>query len=280
LLYGITFPLVHDALQDVEPFAYLALRFGLASLVLAPIAIGALRRSVDLRALWRVGLALGVVLAGAYATQTVGLETTSPSTSAFITGLYVACTPFLEGAVRRVVPGARIWAGTAIATFGLFLLTGADLAGIGAGELWTLACAVLFAAWIVGQGQVAGRFDPIALVSVQTLVVVFVCAPAAAVQGVGDLTTLAWVAVVFTGIACSAVALPLQLWAQRRISPSRTALIFMLEPVFAAVAGYVNGERLGSTELLGALVILVGIGVVELGGGVDRRAPVPPHSLP
>ena len=78
-------------------------------------------------------------------------------------------------------------------------------------------------------------------------------------------------AVVFTGIACSAVALPLQVWGQRRIPPSRAALILLAEPVFAGIAGYVNGERLGSTRVLGAAIILAGIAISEVWTGTREH---------
>jgi drug/metabolite transporter (DMT)-like permease len=107
-----------------------------------------------------------------------------------------------------------------------------------------------------------------------------VCLPPAAGQGVGRLTGLALFAAAFTGIMCSAVALSLQVWGQRRLAPSRTALILMLEPVFAGVAGFVNGERLGAVAMTGAAVILAGIGVAELGAGARARRDRPelePH---
>ena len=79
----------------------------------------------------------------------------------------------------------------------------------------------------------------------------------------------------FTGIACSAVVLSLQLWGQRRIPPTRAALILLVEPVFAGLAGYVDGERLGAVELVGGVVILAGIAIVRAGprtSGADRAA--------
>jgi drug/metabolite transporter (DMT)-like permease len=85
----------------------------------------------------------------------------------------------------------------------------------------------------------------------------------AARAGVGSLSVLAVFAVVFTGVACSAVALPLQLWGQQRIPPTRAALILLAEPVFAGIAGYVSGERLGAGRLVGAAAILAGIAVSE-----------------
>ncbi len=281
LLFGVTFPLVHDALADVEPFAFLLLRFSIAVLVLGPFAVVIARRGSleERRLLLRAGLIAGVLLLGGYATQTIGLQTTSPSTSAFITGLYVMFTPLIEGALHRKMPPVGVLVGIALATVGLYLLTGADLA-FGTGELWTLLCAVLFAVWIVFQGEYARRIHPIPFTTVQLLVVVVLSVPGTAAQGVGELTGLVIFAAAFTGIACSAFALSLQVWGQRHIAASRAALILLTEPVFAAIAGYVNGERLGAVELAGAGVILVGIVIAELGPGraeVPRPELVEPH---
>jgi drug/metabolite transporter (DMT)-like permease len=274
--FGITFPLVHNALDDVTPFGYLDLRFVVALLALGPFAIAIVRRrGDDRRLLVRVGFIAGLLMFGGYATQTVGLQYTSPSTSAFITGLYVMFTPFIEAALRRAWPAPRIFASAAIATIGLYLVTGANLGGVGRGELLTLACAFLFAIWIVYQGGYAARLHPIPFTSMQMVTLVIVGLPAVARQGVGELTGEVWFAIVFTGIACSAIALSLQLWGQRRIPPSRAALILLMEPVFAAIAGYVDGERLGAVEIFGAVVILAAIAIAELGPGSGwRRRPV------
>ena len=269
LLYGITFPLVHDALEDITPFAYLVGRFGIALLFVAPAAWIAARGLADRALLWRAGVIAGLLLFGGYATQTVGLQYTSPSTSAFITGLYVVLTPVVEAVVYRRVPGRAVWAGIVLATIGLYLLTGADV-HLGRGELLTLACAVLFAGHIVYLGAYARRVPPAAFTGVQLGMVAVLSVPAAGAQGIGTITALAVFAVVFTGIACSAIALPLQLWGQRRIPPARAALILLAEPVFAGVADFITGERLGALRVTGAVVILVGIAVSELGSASAR----------
>jgi drug/metabolite transporter (DMT)-like permease len=272
-LYGITFPIVHDALTDITPFAYLVGRFGVATLILAPVSIAALRRAgPDRRLLVRAGLVAGLLLFGGYATQTIGLQYTAPSTSAFISGLYVVCTPVIEALLNRRVPARPVVAGIVIATVGLYLLTGADV-HLGKGEVFTLACAVLFAFHIVYIGGYVERLQPGQFTALQIGVVAALSIPPAGVQGIGTVTAFAVFAVVFTGIACSAVALPLQLWGQRRIPPSRAALVLLAEPVFAGLAGYVNGERLGAVRLVGAATILFGIAVSELW---PRRAVVEP----
>ena len=280
LFYGITFPLVHDALVDVTPFAYLLGRFALASLIVVPAAIPVLRRGgVDRALLLRVGTVAGVIMFGGYVTQTVGLQYTSPSTSAFITGLYVIFTPLVEAVVRRRWPPWPVCAGIVIATFGLYLLTGAEL-HMGRGEILTLLCALLFAMHIVYIGTYATRLHPAPFTAMQVGMVAVLSVPATGVQGIGSITLLAVVAVVFSGVACSAIALPLQLWAQRRIAPSRAALILLAEPVFAGLAGYVNGERLDAVRMVGAVVILAGIAVSELVHPRGLTVPTAPnHNL-
>ncbi len=271
LLYGVTFPLVHDALEDITPFAYLLGRFGIATLILMPVALPALRqRGSERRMLVRAGLTAGVILFGGYATQTVGLQYTSPSTSAFITGLYVIITPVIESMISRRPPRVPVVAGILVATVGLYLLTGADV-HLGRGEAFTLACAVLFAFHIVYVGAYANLLRPVQFTALQIGAVAFLSIAPAGAQGVGSLSTLAVFAVVFTGVACSALALPLQIWGQRRIPATRAALILLAEPVFAGVAGYVNGERLGPIRLVGAATIMVGIGISEFW----PRRPVP-----
>jgi drug/metabolite transporter (DMT)-like permease len=264
-LFGTTFPLVQDALQDVTPFAYLVLRFSIAVVVLAPFAVLIARHEgEDRRLLVRVGVVAGLLLFGGYAAQTVGLQYTTPSTSAFLTGLYVIFTPFVEAVVVRTRPTRLVVGSALLATVGLYLLTGADLS-LGRGELLTVLCALIFAIWIVYQGRYAARIHPIPFTTLQMVTLVVVGVPAMVRQGIGELSPTAWFAIVFTGIACSAVALSLQLWGQQRIPPARAALILLLEPVFAGLISFVDGERLGAMELAGAAVILGAIALAELG---------------
>jgi drug/metabolite transporter (DMT)-like permease len=122
-------------------------------------------------------------------------------------------------------------------------------------------------------GAYVRRIPPAAFTAMQLGMVALLSIPPTAADGVGTVTALAVFAVVFTGIACSAVALPLQLWGQIRIPASRAALILLAEPVFAGIAGYLTGERLGAIRLVGAAVILVGIAVSELGSASHDSRP-------
>jgi drug/metabolite transporter (DMT)-like permease len=271
-LFGVTFVLVQDAIEDVTPSGYLTLRFVIGAAALAPFAWRIARRDRQPPGLlWRAGTVAGLLLFVGYVTQTVGLQYTESSTSAFITGLYAIFTPIIEGIARRRAPQLGVCVGIVIATGGLFLLTGAELS-LGRGEALTLVCAAVFALWIVYQGEYANRLHTIPFATVQMAVLAGATVPVTAVTGVGDLTGMALFAAAFTGVACSSVALSLQLYGQRRISPSRAALILLTEPVFAGIVGYITGERLGAVRLTGAVIILVGIAIAEL--APERRAAV------
>jgi drug/metabolite transporter (DMT)-like permease len=271
--FGVTFVLVQDAIEDITPTGYITLRFLIGTAALAPFAVHVARRKREpSRLLWSAGSIAGLLLFAGYISQTVGLQYTESSTSAFITGLYAVFTPIIEAVVRRRVPPAGVCAGIVIATGGLFLLTGAELA-LGRGELLTLVCALSFAAWIVYQGAYANRLDTVPFTTVQMAVLALVSIPPTAATGIGELTGLAIFAAAFTGIVCSSGALSLQLYGQRRVSPSRAALILLLEPVFAGVAGYLAGERLGAVKLTGAVVILAGIAIAEVVPLRERETP-------
>jgi drug/metabolite transporter (DMT)-like permease len=269
--YGSTFKLVKNALLDVTPAGYMLLRFGIAALVLAPFALRngwrnreavAESASDDRGSFARAALLFGLIGFVGYWFQNVGLQHTSTSDSAFITGLFVVFTPIIETVARRRSPGRLVIFAVAIAAVGLFLLTGARFS-LGYGNALTLGCAAAFGLWIYVGGQLANRFDPIALTCVQMVAMTVLSIPVVLATGLGHVTPRVWLAVLVTGVVCSAAAFTVQLWGQRRIEPARAAVILLFEPVVAGFVGYAVGERLGLKGYVGAAVILASILVAE-----------------
>ena len=240
------------------------MRFLLAAALLWPFARRAPARPGNARA----GILCGLALAAGYLFQTIGLQYTSGSVSAFITYLLVLIVPLLSAAVLRRPPTRSTIAGILLAACGLYLLNGAK-PSVGKGELLTLGCAFCFAVHIILLAEFAPRFDSLRLNAVQLTAIGAICLIPGFFTGGYDFPLSVWAAAIYTGVAASAVAFGLMVWAQRRVSPSRTALLLMLEPVFAAIAGAVAGDHLGIVGATGATLILVGILVAEL-----RRPPV------
>ncbi len=277
IAFGATFTIVQDALDSLTPVGFVLLRFAVGTLVLLPIAlrVGWRRRDVavpdeTLRSFAVAGIVLGAVALGGYWLQNLGLQRTTTSSSAFITGLFVVFTPLVETVARRRAPSRRVLAAVATAAAGLFLLTGARFSP-GAGELFTLGCAACFGAWIYLGGTYVNRFDAVALTAVQMGAIVVFAAPVVLIGGLGRLDGQALFAVLFTGTVCSGVAFTLQLWGQRRIEPTRAAVILLFEPVVAGFVGFAVGERLGVKGYVGAAVILASIAVAESRSWTGRR---------
>lgn len=288
LVWGTTFPLVKAALREVSPLLFNLLRMLLASAVLVAANWRALRGLT--RAQVKLCAVAGVLLALGYEFQTAGLARTTPSKSAFITGLVVVFVPILSA-----IPGVRprdtprphalAFAGALVAFAGIVLLTsepGAGLsllAGMHLGEWLTLGCAVAFAFHLLTLARAAKVISPRAL---GTLQIVFSAAAMLVLLPLDPHPSIHWTATVVaalgvTSVLATAAAFTIQSWVQQHLPAAHTALIFTLEPVFAWVTSLVFlGERLGPRALGGAGLILGGILLAELGPTAVAEAGILP----
>lgn len=273
VVWGATFVVVKGALADASPLVFIAIRFSLAGLLLAVV----LGRGV-LGLGWDVlgpGVLQGVFLFGGYALQTWGLMFTTPSKSAFITGFSVVLVPLIlaAGGARLHVPSLAA-ALTGLA--GLYVLLAPSGSGtVNPGDLLTLGGSVSFAFQIVLVGRYAERLPVRAVVPVQIATVGLL---AALSLPFGGHLRLAWTpgllaALAITSLFATAFAFSGQNWAQRYTPAAHTALIFALEPVFAALTSrFATGERMGLRFLAGCTLILGGMVISEFRGG--RLSPV------
>jgi drug/metabolite transporter (DMT)-like permease len=265
LIWGSTFVVVKDALLGIGPFTFLALRFGVAFVVLVVLFHRQARRlgPDGLRA----GVLIGVLLALGYAFQTVGLRWTSASRAGFITGLSVVIVPLLAFLVLKQRRERLVLLGVGLATLGLWLLSADSASSLGVGDLLVFGCALAFAGHIVAIGAFAAKHEPLGLAVVQVGVVAVIASGAAVFfeAPVRLPPNSAVTAALYTGVLATAAAYAIQNSAQRFASPTHTALIFTLEPAFAAaIAWVVAGETLGLAGLAGGVLILSGMVIAEV----------------
>jgi drug/metabolite transporter (DMT)-like permease len=291
LLWGSTFVLVKAALAGVSPLLFLALRFSLATAALVVLfgasafakvgtrerlphdgdASGWGRRSrlpTGSAGQLAAGALCGTFLFAGYLLQTLGLTLTSPPKSAFLTGLTSVMVPFLAALVYKIRPQVSEVVGVLMATGGLALMTLNGPAGaMNPGDLLTILCAAGFAAHIVTLGHFSERmrFEVLSIAQVG----------AAAAWSIGllwflETPRIEWrkevvAAVLIGGLLATALAFTVQAWAMQYTTSTRTALIFMFEPVVAwAVSFWLVGEGLSARAAAGAALILLGILTVEL----------------
>ncbi|UCH62256.1 MAG: DMT family transporter [Fidelibacterota bacterium] len=266
-VWGTTFALVKASLDYTSPFMFMTMRFTLALVIMTAVV------AHQLGALSRRELVGGVLTGGAlffgFAFQTWGLVYTTASKSAFITGLNVVLVPFLLWGLgyQRIRP--RRWAAAGLAVMGLYLLTNPQSgAGINQGDFLTLACAAAFAGHIILLGIYAPTISTLRYFWVQLTTVVILAALATLIVSGWEVipgTTL-WIGLGVTGVLGTAGAFLGMTWAQRRTSPTRTALILASEPVFGALfAVAIAGEFLGPVAWLGGALIVGVIAWSEMG---------------
>lgn len=266
LLWGTTFVAVKTGLRDASPLLFVGIRFAVATAASALL----LRRWGDLRAALRPGIPLGLVLAVGYTTQTLGLTVTTPSRSAFVTGLNVALVPVWGLALLGRRPRPLSLAGLVVAIPGLWLLTNPGTGSWNAGDSWTVLCAVFFALHVVLLNRLAPGRPLVALLVVQLAVTAVLTLASAAVLEEPRLRpgpTLAF-AILLTGILATTGTTWLQLRFQPRVDATRAALIYATEPAFAALFSWlVLRETLQGLAWAGGALILAGMVLSELGSG-------------
>jgi drug/metabolite transporter (DMT)-like permease len=262
-VWGVTFVQVQDALELYPLFAFLAVRFAVSTLALAPFAWAPLRALPREGVL--AGVGVGALLALAYGFQTAGLELTTVSSTGFITGLYVVFTPFIAlGLFGTRVPRA-VWAGVACAVVGLLLLNGAP-GGSALGNALVLACALASALQIAAMERYAPRYDARALTFLQMSTAFIGFAVIAIVLGQVELPRgwTVWGALVVTGVFAGALGYLVATWVQARTTAARAAVVFTLEAPFAALAGVLLADEvLGWPGWLGCAVMMTGILLAE-----------------
>jgi drug/metabolite transporter (DMT)-like permease len=283
-VWGSTFVLIKGALADATPAAFNLIRMTLAFGLLA-LAYHrywhTLRRTHILS-----GAVVGLCLAAGYQFQTIGLARTTPSKSAFITGLVVVLVPLFSIAPSLRPPGARAprwnaFLGAALAFIGILFLTSPpshaafsslssflpDLSSINIGDILTFGCSIGFAFHCIALGHVSPRipFQPLAILQVGFCALFMAISLPFVEHPHVHITARLITALIIAAALATAAAFSIQSWAQSILPSTHTALLLTLEPVFAWITSYVvTGERLGLVPAIGALLILSGIALTEL----------------
>jgi drug/metabolite transporter (DMT)-like permease len=277
-VWGTTFVVVKDALADATPLAFNLARMTLAFLVLA-IAYRSHWREVN-RSQLIAGAVVGFFLAMGYQFQTAGLVKTTPSKSAFITGLVVVLVPLFSAVPRLRPPGAKpprwnAFTGAILAFGGILLLTLPatakgllpDFTSMNIGDLLTFGCTIGFAFHCLALGHASPRirFQPLALLQVGFCALFMALSMPLIEHPHMHFAPRLCIALAVAAVLATAAAFSIQSWAQSILPATHTALIMTMEPVFAWITSFlIMGERLGLRPASGAILILAGIALTEL----------------
>jgi drug/metabolite transporter (DMT)-like permease len=273
LIWGSAFVGQALGMAGVGPFTFTGIRFLLGALVVLPLA---LRESRQLRAEGqRRGRAdaawialLGTLLCTGVVLQQIGLVTTTVTNAGFLTALYVPFVPLLAWALQRQLPHWSVWPASVGCLAGTWLMTGASLQQLSAGDLWVLASTLPWALHVLLVGRIANRLRGAYMLACGQF---FVCALLSGAAGVltepitADGLRAAAGAILYTGIVSVGIGFTLQVVGQRHAHPADAAIILSSETVFAAFFGALfMGDRLGTWGLAGAALILACIIAIQV----------------
>ncbi|MGB7160038.1 MAG: DMT family transporter [Tepidisphaeraceae bacterium] len=268
----------------VGPIFLLAWRFTIASILWA-ILFREARTGWTLRSVMRAAM-LGSFLGSGLVLQHLGLDRTSEAVAAFLTALTIVFVPLIMTLVVRKPPTALQWAGVGLATLGVWLMTGASPSGLGAGEMLALGGAIVFSGYIIAVNVIVphenparmalGQFAATALMTIIACLYVHAGPEALAqsgrILGAPQIWLNAALLIVFSTIG----SFGLLTFFQPRVDPTRAALIYLVEPIFAAAYAYVaTGRGLSSIGMLGAALILIANLFVELREAQLKRRTTP-----
>jgi drug/metabolite transporter (DMT)-like permease len=281
-IWGATFVLVQNAISFLEPLSFNGVRFSLAGLFLFGWLYLFHRSQLKMvnGKLLISGIFMGFWLFSGYAFQTIGLLYTTSSKAGFITGLSVVLVPLFAFFLLKQKPKANGIIGVLIAAIGLYFLTINGEVSINKGDLLVLLCAVSFGMHIVITGKYSSQFPALLLTITQIFTVSILCIISAFFYE--DWTQMfnaavlqkaeVWSALLITSLLATAFAFLLQTNFQRYTTATRVALIFAMEPVFAALTAYIwANERLTISALFGSLLILLGMILAELPMAIPVR---------
>lgn len=264
--WGATFAFIKEAVAVVDVYSFLTIRFAIAALLLFVIFFRRFAR-LDLRTTG-MGLTIGIVLALSFVFQTIGIKYTSASNAAFITGLCVVIVPVLVIFIDRKPPSALQAVSIAAATAGLALLTLKDGFAVSRGDIWVFLCAFTFAAHILMVGRMIKSIDAALFSFVQLLTVAIVSFFAGlAVNGGIDIPAhpAAWRGIIFCAVFGSAYMYTVQAHYQKYITEVKAALIYSLEPVFAAVVAFLYlGETVTARAAAGGALIFAAMLIADI----------------
>lgn len=274
-IWGATFVVVQNAMSFVGPFSFNGVRFLLAGLILLMIQLISMRKAQEKRIGRSIGAGfiVGFFLFSGYLLQTFGLLYTTSSKAGFLTGLSIVMVPVLSFLFLKQKVTISIILGITSATVGLFFLTAGDSFQLNKGDFLVLGCAVAFAAHILVNGYFSKTISPLLLSTTQVLAVgIFSSICAFLFEDWEKLFSAAlWTngsflfALLLTSVFATSLAFFIQTSAQKHTSPTRVAIIFAMEPVFAAITGVlVANEQLSVAAIVGCICIFVGMIFVEL----------------
>jgi drug/metabolite transporter (DMT)-like permease len=280
VIWGGTFAIIKSALGSISPMMFLTFRFSIATLIFLPFVIGKLKK-LDAESI-KKGLILGFLYFGGFASQTLGLNYTSATKSAFITGTFVIFTPLFQIIIEKKLPTKGNIIGIILVAGGLIFLSsrGTHILDIihelgtnfNIGDYLTLVCAIFYSLYVVYIDIVSKEVDTLSLVFMQIAVTAVGAIAGAVIFEASGIEAVKFIlnkdvifAVIYTSLLATILTTTLQTKFQKYTTPAKAGIIFSFEPIFASVvAFFLLSEKISNFGLFGCIFIFCGLLISEV----------------
>ncbi len=275
IFWGSTFIIVKKSIEIMPTFAFLSLRFWLASVILITLFFTKLKK-LDTKIL-RDGTLLGVMLFLSYAFQTVALEYSKASVVGFLTGLNVVMVPVMSALIIKKPPRIYSQIGVFLALIGVFMMSlKGERLYLSLGDSLAIICAFFVSVHILMTDRFSRKYDTYLLTTVEITVLAILSTITSLIKEPYlipyHFNNYLIASLIITSVFATVYAFVIQTTMQQYTTPTKTALIFTMEPVMSAVFGYaLGGEVLTITGYIGSLIIFTGLIVAELGDEIFKK---------
>lgn len=264
--WGVSFAFVKVGIGNGSPFVFLFYKFIIAAVCLAILFAKQLK--LITKNTLRISILIGIPLLAATILQTVGLQHTTVSNSAFITGLDVLFIPILKLVIYKKRIESKIWIACTIALVGLYIIVVREDLSLNNGDLWVVASAIGFAFYVLQVGKFSTEEKPMPAV----ILLMSFCALGCFILALFDQNSIwfpkqdgFWSGIFFTAILATAFTYAVQNAGQRYLSEEKVALTYLFEPIFATLAGIiVLGEHFTKEIAIGGTLIISAMLISEI----------------
>lgn len=264
IIWGATFPIIHNSVQNVDPAVFVVVRFGIAGLLLLPF-IWQQFRVRDLASL-KYGVILGIINSGTFILQSMALKTVDSARTGFLTAIYIILVPLMLPLFGFRKPTIGECIAAIICLFGVYIISGAHINDLHLGDLLVIASALC-----IGLGLIVVEFANKYVHSsklfnfYQIIFTTMLPFGITVAHGAQMPTTVAfWLSVIYCAVFATVIAFLMQVKYQNIVGASKTALIFSLEAVFASIFAWFNGELITKQILIGGAIILFSTVYVDI----------------
>lgn len=280
IIWGGTFVIVKESLNDVSPLLFVGIRFGIAALI---VLIYFFIKKIKIQfASIKPGVFLGILLFLGFFLQTNGLKITTATKSGFITGSLVVMIPLFQTIFEKRLPTKGAQIGTVLVFIGLLFLSSSgsslkefitDLGtNFNMGDWLTLVCAVFFALHVVFIDIISPKYKFLDLLILQLLTVSLLSFIFSGIFQFTDIEKMQFEitfdsirGILYTSLLATLINFSIQTKYQKVVSPTKAGIIYSFEPIFAALfAFFILSEKITNFGFIGSALIFFGLVAAEV----------------